>query len=182
MRCKFDEVDPRSTGHHTSLFYLNNSVKKEILDFVTIYEENFKNKHQPNVHDVVGVLTGYSVVEHRGNFGGFYCKETKRIAYNSRGTACLDKTILHEIGHHIQFVSNNYLDCNKLWTSHLLHFERQAETISYYLYNMIFRKMPRDVFRSYFDASDVDYLYNYYNDWRPVQDDRHEYYERIKQN
>ena len=166
MRCVFENIYPLKNTNSPSLFYLNGSLKKEIIGFQKRYNDKFKCKIFPSAHDVVGELTDFNLIKTNGYCGGYYDLFNKEIAYNTTFSANLDITILHELGHHIQVVSNNWHKNNHS-LSEELRFERQATTISFYLYNLIFKKKPPRRFESYFNSESAKFLKEYYSnsDW-----------------
>jgi len=162
MRCVFESVYPLKNKNSASLFYLNGSLKKEIVGFQKKYNEIFKYKVSPNVHDVIGKLTDFNLIKTSGYCGGYYDLFNKEIAYNATLSDNLDFTILHELGHHIQVISNNWHENNHSLSDEL-KFERQATTVSFYLYNLIFKKKAPHHFRSYFNSGSAQFLKEYYD-------------------
>jgi hypothetical protein len=168
LRCPLESFDPRNDINRPSLYYITPKIRKEILSLSGKYHSTFRTR--PNVHDVVGKLTGFKLEIVR-EIAGNYDFPKKIIRVNPDNSR--DKTICHEIGHHIQRLTDEDLDYRRLQLSQFITKERQAESIGYYLYQCLFGQnqlaYPENNWIAYFNVGSAQWLYDYYGGW--LEDD-----------
>ena len=173
-RCKFEDIIPHSgfllsdignkIYHHVDDRMLNKEIKRKIIDIVDVYKNSF-TKSQPNVYDVVGCVSDFDLIKTSYNCGGYFDFVNNQIAYNPKNIdnkKFLDRTIVHELGHFIQFSTIGLAWGNKHISSYLVE-EQQAECIAFFLYKFMFGLEENfKKFDSYFNLFHIDYLNKHY--------------------
>lgn len=147
-------------------YKLYSSVSNELLipklvllvdEKISIFKSN--NLYDANYSEIIGILTGYNLIDTNLNCGGFCNYIKKEIAIVDQ---CL-KTLFHEVGHTIQAEIEMFEKESGL-LSEQVYIEQQCETIAFYMYNLIFTKnqIQSSEFDSYFTREDVRWLADWY--------------------
>lgn len=96
---------------------------------------------------------------------GFCWLESGRIElYLKKDHYHNKKTLTHELAHILQERLNLYKKTDKTYLSIELKLEQQAETISYFLYKILYPKerITKKDFYCYFKEKDIIWLHNFY--------------------
>ena len=145
---------------------------KIIKHKIQLYHE--KLKYNAPIHDIIGILIDYNVIETKLNCGGYCDYTNKIIAVHSN---CINnptefqQIIYHEIGHAIQAELGRFNIRNLNTLSANLQIEQQAETINYILYNAINTHNPlhHTKFDAYFKTDSIKFLSDWYGNY--IQND-----------
>jgi Zn-dependent peptidase ImmA (M78 family) len=120
--------------------------------------------------EIVGVMTGYELIETTGYHSGYCDYEGQKIALHKTNNRGLINTIFHEMGHALQAEVGIFDKMSKLLSAEL-HMEQQCESIAFYLQHKCLKRNAIEAkeFDSYFNDWDIEYLREYYKGW--VDDD-----------
>ncbi|WP_128545082.1 hypothetical protein [Larkinella soli] len=116
--------------------------------------------------EIVGVLSGYDFESTERNVSGYCDTYNRVIAYREGGLP----TLYHELAHAIQAEEGKFVAAN-VELSWWARMEQEAESMAFYLYNLIHRDAPLGVdhFGAYFNTEHLDFLREYMDGY--VQDD-----------
>ncbi|PCI27550.1 hypothetical protein COB55_05570 [Candidatus Wolfebacteria bacterium] len=153
-------------------------ISKESFKYLKSLRKVIKDKKLENkpCEEIVGVLFDYKIKYITGDSCGGYCDiENKTIALNIEHYDIDDKQrFLHELGHTIQNEIGLFdIKENKL-LSHKVKIEQETESMSYYLFDMIYTKdidkKHNLLFDSYFSIEDFVWLKNWYRHYNIEND------------
>lgn len=139
---------------------------KELNNVRDIFKEKIKHL-DADLHNLIGELSGCELIETDEYCGGYcdYLNKEIAINYDENLTDKLIPTALHEICHLLQ-ANVGVFDSSGDLISDEIKIEQQCETMAYILHSKLFNNFDKKIFDAYFEKSDVEFLIDWYGDYR----------------
>jgi len=141
--------------HKASLQLLTPRIITYLDDKANLWIKN--NLNSANVHERIGIMSGYNTISTNLKCGGYCDMWNKEIAIKEDYI----QVVLHELSHSFQADLGITETLRNLLSDHLKE-EQQCETMAKYLYQKIHHKTGDRIFTAYMDNHSLDFLRDWY--------------------